>query len=341
LDARALVDSYRQPYNSRLAQLRRSLFNGRNPATLAFVNRISEANELLSFIRNFAYNIRSDGHTTDYKADRVRVEDEFSRGNLDIIVATSGLEVGVDFDRVDIGIIYGMPFYISDYTQRIGRIGRRQHCIIFNVFMPDKPIDHFYYKNWKLLSDGSLRDIHMRSEAYRINRENPEAVRRAAQRAVLDMISTMTNTYRLLRLSIMAQNQRFEPEIMNALNNIESEIENYLRLALRISNIQQAASIARQFIDRIRSNVRVHGTLFKAIKTGLEASLRQLHSLRSLEPEVKYRFNPVNEERDRNMVYAFRHSLPGQIISYRSNFYIVDTFSGEPIYSSQERRSSQ
>ncbi len=340
LDARALVESYRHPFNSRLTQLRRMLFNGRNPATLAFVNRISEANELLSFIKNFAYNIRSDGHTTDYQADRVRVEDEFSRGNLDIIVATSGLEVGVDFDRVDIGIIYGMPFYISDYTQRIGRIGRRQHCIIFNVFMPDKPIDHFYYKNWKLLSDGSLRDMHMRSEAYRINRENPEAVRRAAQRVVLDMISTMTNTYRLLYLSIMAQNQRFEPEIMNVLNSIESEIENYLRLALRISNIQQATFIARQFIDRIRNNVKVHGKLIKAIKVGLGASLRQLHSLRSLEPEVRYQFIPINEERDRNMVYAFRHSLPGQIISYRSNFYVVSTFSGEPIYSSQERESS-
>lgn len=333
LEASALVESYRSLFNRRLMQLRGRLFNGRNPATLAFVNRISEANELLSFIRNFAYNVRSDGHTTDYQADRVRVEDEFSRGNLDVIVATSGLEVGVDFDRVNIGIIYGMPFYISDYTQRIGRIGRRQHSIIFNVFMPDKPIDHFYYKNWKLLSDGTLRDMHMRSEAYRINRENPEAVRRAAQRAVLDMISTMTDTDRILYLRI----RRYESEVMRVLDSIESEIVNYLRQALRLPSINQAVEAARRFAERIRNNVRVHGNLRKAIRDGLKASLRQLHSLRSLEPEVEYRFNPVNEKRDRNMVYAFRHSLPGQIISYRGSFYVVDTFSGEPIYPSQER----
>lgn len=341
LDVKALVDSYRRLYNDKLEQLRMSLFRRRTPATLTFVNRISEANELLSFIRNFAYNIRSDGHTTDYREDRVRVEDEFSRGNLDIIVATSGLEVGVDFDRVDVGIIYGMPFYISDYTQRIGRIGRRQHCMIFNIFMPDKPIDHFYYKNWKLLSDGFLRDIHMRSEAYRINRENPEAIRRATQRAVLDMISTITGADKLLHLSMMAQNRKFAPEIMSALSNIESELDNYLRLALRIPNILQAVYVAKQFIDSIKHNVSAHLTLLKAIKKGLEASLRQLHSLRSLEPEVRYKFNPLGEERNRNMIYAFRHSLPGQVISYRSNFYIVDSFSGEHIFSSRERESSR
>lgn len=337
LEASALEKHYKARYNNRLLQLRRAVFGKRNPATLIFVNRISEANELLSFIRNFAHNVRSDGHTTDYKADRVRVEDEFSRGNLDTIVATSGLEVGVDFDRVDVGIIYGMPFYISDYTQRIGRIGRRQHSIIFNVFMPDKPIDHFYYRNWKLLSDGMLRDIHMRSEAYRINRENPEAVRRAAQRIVLDMLSVMPDMDRILYLSIMIQNRKFEQEVIRVLNQIKSEIVNYLPSALRIPKCQQAISIAQQFIDGIRSNLLVHGKLFSAIIRGLEASLRQLHSLRSLEPEVKYKFDPIDEERNRNMVYAFRHSLPGQIISYRSNFYVVDSFSGEAIYSSQRR----
>lgn len=200
--------------------------------------------------------------------------------------------------------------------------------------MPDKPIDHFYYKNWKLLSDGMLRDIHMRCEAYRINRENPEAVRRAAQRTVLDMISIMQDTGKILYISIMARGRRFESEVMGFLNQIESKISNYLPLALRLSDCQQVVAIARQFIDRIRNNIRVHGTLSNAIRKGLGAELRQLHSLRSLEPEVIYIFNPVNEKRDRNTVYAFRHSLPGQIISYRSSFYVVESFSGETIYSS-------
>jgi len=320
-------------FDAYLEQLRKNLFGERKPAMLIFVNRIMEANELLSFIRSFAYNARSDGHTTDYQADRVRVEDEFSRGNLDILVATSGLEVGVDFDRVDIGIIYGMPFYVSDYTQRIGRIGRRQHSIIFNVFMPDKPIDHFYYRNYRLLSDGTLRDTHMRSEAYRINRENPEAVRRSAQRAVLDMLSIRVGVAKLLSRSIIAQNRKFESEVMGVLNSIESEIKSYLQQALRISSIDHSVNVAKQFVGALRKLVKTHGRLDKAID-GLGPELSRLHSLRTLEPEVKYKFNPINEERSRDMMYAFRHALPGQIISYRGNFYTIETSSGENIYSS-------
>jgi len=336
-EASALADVYKVKYAKQLKDLREKMFGDRNPATLVFVNKISEANELLSHIKTFARDTRSDGHTTDYRDDRVRVEDEFSRGNLDIIVATSGLEVGVDFDRVDIGIIYGMPFYISDYTQRIGRIGRRQHCVIFNVFMPDKPIDHFYYKNWKILSDGSLRDIHMRSEAYRIDRENPEAISRAAQRAVLDVISTMNNTDTFLYKSIMAQNKKFEQEIMDILNVVESELTKHLPLALRISDVARAISIARQFIDEIRNAVKIHGNLIKAINEGLGASLSQLSSLRTLEPETKYKFEPVGEERSRNLLYSFRHCLPGQVISYRGNFYAVEMFSGESLRLFQTR----
>ena len=92
----------------------------------------------------------------------------------------------------------------------------------------------------------------MKSEAYRINRENPEAIRRSAQRAVLDMISISTNAYRLLNLSIAAENRRYEGEIMDALARIESEVKDYLRHTLRISDIQQAISAARQLINDIK-----------------------------------------------------------------------------------------
>ena len=315
-----------------LERLRKKLFSEGKPAMLIFVNKIAEANELLSFIRSFAPNARSDGHTTDYQADRVRVEDEFSRGNLDILVATSGLEVGVNFDRVNIGIIYGMPFYVSDYTQRIGRIGRRQHSIIFNVFMPDKPVDHFYYWNYRLLSDGVLRDIHMRSEAYRINKENPEAVRRSAQRAVLDMLSIRVGAGELLNLSITAQNRKYEQEVKEVLNSINSEIESYIQQALKISNIRNAVEAAKKFVGEMISLVQLYGRLGKAIDSpGLK--LGQLHSLRTLEQEVEYRFNPINEKRSRDMMYAFRHALPGQIIGYRGSFYAIETSLGEDIHS--------
>jgi len=338
-EAHALHKDYKKKYNLELQRLKNILYN-RLPATLVFVNRISEANELLSYIRNYVPGVESNGHTTDWGRDRAIVEDMFSRGDINIIVATSGLEVGVDFDRVDFGIIYGMPFYISDYTQRIGRIGRRHHSIIFNIFMPDKPIDHFYYRNWRLLSDGRLRDIHMRSEAYRINRENIEAVRRAGQRIVLDLISATQDMDRLLELSILSEGGRYSREILSILDGIERSLASYVPKALMITKssiLNIAINEAKNLIKDIKERLNVYGKLGRAIKEGLKPTLRQLRSLRTIEPEVVYSFNPLGVERSRNMMYAFRHSLPGQVISYKGAFYSIDSYEGDTLYIPEER----
>ena len=334
-DASALKSFYRKNYNFKLRQIKQALFLSRDPpvpATLVFVNRISEANDLLNYIESFAPPVRADGHTTDFKHYKVKVEDSFSRGELDAIVATKGLEVGVDFDRVDAGIIYGMPFYISDYTQRIGRIGRRQHSIIFNVFMPDKPIDYFYYKNWKLLCDGSLRDLHMQSEAYRIERENPEALKRAGQRAVLDIISISHGAQRILNSSI-TQRQR---EITGFLKDIKSKLQKHLQYALRVppKHFKIALQAAYKLLDSIQQKLNTRLTLKRAIEEHKEL-LQQLHKLRSLEAEAEYNFVPIPDpeigSRTRDMLYTFRHALPGQIISYRGNYFVIIEVSGRSL----------
>lgn len=344
----ALAVEKKKDLNEQLGLIRRGLFRKRSegkPSMLVFVNKISEANELLNYIRHIAPKVNSNGHTTDYDKDRARVEDDFSRGNLDVIVATRGLEVGVDFDRVDIGVIYGMPFYISDYTQRIGRIGRRQHSIIFNLFMPDKPVDHFYYRNWKLLSDGFLRDEHMRSEAYKISRENPEAVRRSAKRSVLDMISTKANSGFLIKQSINAEGGKYRQEIMNLISIPDSDLEDFLKNSLKLENIpEEAFSAAKNFLDDMGKKIKDYTSIRKLLKDddALKIQYGQLESLRTIEPETKYKYRIIEkEERERNLFYSFRHCLPGQIISYRGIFYVIDTFKGNPLNIFIQRINSQ
>jgi len=309
-----------------LAEAREKAFQG-IPVTLAFVNRIAEANELLGHIRSFAPHLRVDGHTTDFKRDRVRVEDEFTQGGLDMVIATKGLEVGVDFDRVNVGIIYGMPFYISDYTQRIGRIGRNQHCIIFNVFMPDKPIDHFYYKNWRLLCDSSLREVHMRSETYRVERNNPEALRRGSQRAVLDMISINGGAERIVDASYSSSASQIE----SLFRRLATDLNNYVQRALLVRDpnaLNVATQASGRFLQELQHFTSVHGTIRRAILHGPQELRTSLHNLRTLEPEVEYQIAGV-EQRQRNLLYAFRHSMPGQIISYRGSYFVVSEVDGE------------
>jgi len=324
-----------------LEDLRRKTFASVLPATLVFVNRIAEANELLSHIKSFLPPyVRVDGHTTDFAEDRVKVEDKFTRGELEAIIATRGLEVGVDFDRVDVGIIYGMPFYISDYTQRIGRIGRRQHCIVFNLFMPDQPIDYFYYKNWRLLCDGHLRESHMRSEAYRIDRNNVEAVKRSARRVVLDLISTQPAAQRLLKTTF---SQRIRGQsLIDYLQGVFNYLSYYVQPSLMLSGdlLLEAQKIASSFAGELLRLIKLHSDLSRAIQRGVRGRIGGLHNLRSIEPEVTYSIAGA-DERERDLFYAFRHSLPGQIISFRGNYFVVDSVHSHTLSSHPHRLGNE
>ncbi len=329
-EASALEENKKEEFNRKLQDAKKRAFDSRQPATLTFVNRISEANELLSFIRSLP-GVRADGHTTDYARDKARVEDEFSRGNLDIIVATSGLEVGVDFDRVDIGIIYGMPFYISDYTQRIGRVGRKSHCIIFNIFMPDKPVDHFYYRNWRLLSDVMLRGIHMRSEAYRIERENPEALRKTGRRAVLDIISAERGADSIIRMNASQHGNRLQQFLRDVESHLQQSLPRAVGCAYGATSsnaVQIAENEALEFLRRMQRLLGTYADLRRVLRIGLGRDLQQLRSLRSLEHQTEYIFTNIpdreRKRRSRDIVYSFRHCLSGQIISYRGLYFSVE-----------------
>jgi len=325
----ALEEPLRSNLSRALIQSRSEAFSERpnnKPYTLVFVNRISEANDLLNFAKLYAPDTPANGHTTDFGVERAKIEDEFSRGRLNILIATRGLEVGVDFGRVDVGIIYGMPYYISDYTQRIGRIGRRleKHSIIVNVFMPDKPIDYFYYTNWRLLCDGSLRERHMQSEAYRINRGNVEAARRSAWRAVLDYISVQPNAEQIVNESV-----RRSPLPLVLLEN-HSKIIEYVRQALRIGGYlgaedseMEALRATQNFAQILRDGLENHLTIRGTLRSARFQELRTVRNLRTVEPEVRYEFSDGVAPRERGLSYAFRHCLRGQVVSYRGDYFIV------------------
>ena len=316
------------PLLEELLSRRSSEFREASPGCIVFVNTLAEANELIGRLKSLIANARIDGHSTDYDPDKAMKEDMFTRGEIDILVATRGLEVGVDYSRARIGVIYGMPFFLSDYTQRIGRIGRNIPSIIIDVFMPDKPIDHFYYINWRLLCDNYLRSNHIQStEAYLINRRNPEAVRRSGKRALIDYLSLKSG--HLMEESL--SKKRDEVEQLLDLKSVES----YAYSALRLHK-EEELSILRQSIEelleRVKQRVNESARLEQAI--GGISSLTWLWNLRTAERDVEYRF-PLPEpwgHRTKELSYAFRHCMPGQVISYREAFYVVDTVQAEPLY---------
>jgi len=322
------------PLLKELLSRRGSEFKGGNPGCIVFVNTLAEANELIGRLRSIiGSGVCIDGHSTDYDRDRAMKEDMFTRGEIDILVATRGLEVGVDYSRARIGVIYGMPFFLSDYTQRIGRIGRNVPSIIIDVFMPDKPIDHFYYTNWLLLCDNYLRSSHIQAtEAYLINRSNPETVRRSGKRAVIDYLSLKSG--HLMEQSLL--NKAVSDEVERLID--PKMVVSYVCSALKVHEGEELGILVQsveELLDEIKRGMKEQARLEQVI--GNIGGLTWLWSLRTAEKEVEYRFPlPRQQPRRRELSYAFRHCVPGQVISYREAFYVIDMVSAEQLHRGEE-----
>ena len=171
----------------------------RPPRTIVFVNSIAENNLLTLTLRDRLVEWRIEGHSTDYSARRSEIEDEFSRGELDLLVATSGLEVGVDFDEVDVIVILGAPSYLADYRQRIGRAGRRSDkkpAIVLHFFK-DKPIDHLYKRYFELVCDDEKVEEALKREDTPLPILNTTIRKRAVERALLDYLATRPDAHKI------------------------------------------------------------------------------------------------------------------------------------------------
>jgi len=59
-------------------------------------------------------------------ADRDRIQDRLSLGNIRGVVSTSALELGIDIPHLDTGVLVGVPPSLTSLLQRIGRVGRHK-----------------------------------------------------------------------------------------------------------------------------------------------------------------------------------------------------------------------
>lgn len=87
--------------------------------------------------------------------ERREVEREMRAGNVDGIVSTSALELGVDIGSLDAVVLNGYPGSIAATWQRFGRAGRRQQPSLGVLVATSAPLDQYLMRHPAFLTEAS------------------------------------------------------------------------------------------------------------------------------------------------------------------------------------------
>ncbi|MES9819418.1 MAG: DEAD/DEAH box helicase [Candidatus Thiodiazotropha sp.] len=80
-------------------------------------------------------------------AERRAMERRLREGQLDCVVSTSALELGVDIGALDLCVLNGYPGTIAATWQRLGRAGRRQRTAVGVLVASSLPLDQYIIRN--------------------------------------------------------------------------------------------------------------------------------------------------------------------------------------------------
>ena len=141
------------------AEVRR-LILAKNCPTIVYASRVKKTKELARRLRKDGINAEPYNGRMD-STEKVRIQNDFLAGRVQVIAATSAFGMGVD--KADVGLVihYDISDSLENYTQEAGRAGRdprlEADCyVLFNDGDLDK---HFILLNQTKLSFSEIQQV--------------------------------------------------------------------------------------------------------------------------------------------------------------------------------------
>ena len=108
--------------------------------------------------------MRAEEHTAQISSDTARLrQKEFKSGDIHLLSSSTTFEVGVDLGSLEVVLLRNVPPEPFNYTQRVGRAGRRSTPGLALTYCRRNPHDLYHYQDPESrVIEGDIRPPHLR-----------------------------------------------------------------------------------------------------------------------------------------------------------------------------------